>query len=388
LNLIRTEVPLATMAEQDTDRSLLMRSILQRIATGPELSKDISLAEARDAMSLVLNNEVDPVQSAIFLIALRMKRETDDENLGVLEAIRTASHHQVASVDEVLEIADPFDGFNRNLLVSPFLPALMSACGVPTVSHGGESVGPKFGATHHKVLAACGIKVTASPDAVAGTVSDPRIGWGYADQSQFTPKLHQLARLRDLIVKRPVITTVEVLAGSIRGRKRTSLMTGYVHKPYPRICALLARAAGYDDAMIVRGVEGGVLPSMRQTAKVWAYQNKGAEVEYDLDPAQFGIEQTVRGVPLPQGLPGYRKKTDDIGVKIDPDAMAQAAASLGMETLDGADGPARDALIYGAALALRHLGRAATYATAADMARSVLDSGAALTRFNAAVAAT
>lgn len=51
-----------------------MRSIIGRIATGPELSKDISLEEPRFGMSALLNGEVDPIQAAIFLIAPRMKR--------------------------------------------------------------------------------------------------------------------------------------------------------------------------------------------------------------------------------------------------------------------------------------------------------------------------
>jgi anthranilate phosphoribosyltransferase len=49
-----------------------MRSIIQRIATGPDMSKDISLEEARAGMKAILEDDIDPVQSAIFLIALRM----------------------------------------------------------------------------------------------------------------------------------------------------------------------------------------------------------------------------------------------------------------------------------------------------------------------------
>jgi anthranilate phosphoribosyltransferase len=54
----------------------LMHSIIQRIATGPDLSKNIDLEEAKAGMQGVLRGEIDDVQSAIFLIALRMKRET------------------------------------------------------------------------------------------------------------------------------------------------------------------------------------------------------------------------------------------------------------------------------------------------------------------------
>ena len=42
-----------------------MRSIIQRVATGPELSQDLSLAEARFGMSAILGREVDEVQARV-----------------------------------------------------------------------------------------------------------------------------------------------------------------------------------------------------------------------------------------------------------------------------------------------------------------------------------
>ena len=75
------------MNKSSTEAQENIKSVIQRIATGPELSKNISRDEAKRSMSDILNGEIDPVQSAIFLIALRMKRETMDENLGVHDAI-------------------------------------------------------------------------------------------------------------------------------------------------------------------------------------------------------------------------------------------------------------------------------------------------------------
>ena len=66
----------------DTTTNNLMRACLQKIATGPELSKNLSEEESQTAMSLVLDDAADEVQAAIFLIALRMKRETDAELWG------------------------------------------------------------------------------------------------------------------------------------------------------------------------------------------------------------------------------------------------------------------------------------------------------------------
>jgi anthranilate phosphoribosyltransferase len=357
-----------------------MRSIIQRIATGPELSKDISMAEARVAMGAVLKGGIDPVQAGIFLIALRMKRETDDENRGILDAVRDATAHQVADVDDVVDIADPYDGYNRCLPAAPFLPAVLAECGLPAVTHGLEAVGPKFGVTHRHVLAAAGVPVDLPPDEAAARLADPALGWSYVDQKAFCPPLHDLVGFRGTIVKRQALTTVEVMARPIHGRRHTHLVTGYVHKPYPRIYALLARHAGFDSALIVRGVEGGVIPSLRQSGVCWSYQARGEEQSFDIDPTALGIEQAVRSVPLPEDLPTASRPGDDIAVTVDVSATARAAAQAGLAALEGAKGPTYDSLVFAGALVLWHLGRAPSMAGAADRVRAALDSGKAARR--------
>ncbi len=357
-----------------------MRSIIARIATGPELSKNISLEEARIGMNAVLNDQVDPVQAAIFLIALRMKRETDDEFLGVHDAVLETTNSVTADVDEVIDIADPYDGYNRTLPSSPFLAPLLAAFGVPAFSQGVEIMGPKFGITHRQVLREIGVPVDLSPEEAAARISDSTIGWAYIDQSRFNPKVHQLADLRTKIVKRPVLTTVEVLASPIRGRKKTHFVTGYVHKPYPRIYALLARHAGFDSALMVRGVEGGVVPSLRQTGKFVYYHDKGEEQSMEIKPTELGIEQKVRAAPLPEAVSQPGEGGDLVTSKVNTATAAKAAAESGLAALEGEPGPTRDGLIYGGAILLWHLGKYETPVAAADAVREKLDSGKVLER--------
>lgn len=358
------------------DPLALMSALLQRIATGPEMSKDLTREEARAGMRCVLQGQVDPVQAGVFLIALRMKRETDDENCGVLEAIREATRASIAPVDEVLDLGDPYDGYNRSLPASPFLPALLAACGVATVSHGVERMGPKFGVTHHQVLRAAGVRVDCTPDEAAVRLGKPEIGWAYLDQKAFCPGLDSLTRLRTLIVKRPVITTVEVLAGPVRGRRRTHLVTGYVHKPYSRVYALLARHAGYDSALLVRGVEGGVIPSLSQGGKVFRYLDRGEEQPVEFRPTDLGIDQSVRAAQPAAGDAGN-------DMSIDMAANARAAAEAGVAALGGGQGLTHDGLVYGASLCLWHLGRQPSLGAAAEAVRGVLASGGALRHLRA-----
>lgn len=361
------------------DLARTMHSIIQRIATGPELSKDISREEARLGMRAVLENAVDPVQAGIFLIALRMKRETMDEFKGVLDAILEATHRVGAEVDEVVDIADPYDGYNRCLPAAPFLAPLLAELGVPAVCHGLEAVGPKYGVTARHVLRAAGVDVDLAPEQAAARLGRADLGWTYVDQARFCPSLHDLLPLRAKIIKRHAVTTIETQAMPIRGRNKTHLVTGYVHKPYPPIYAMLARHAGFDSALIIRGVEGGVIPSLRQPGKATRYEDHGEEYEIDLDPAALGIEQTARAVPLPSDLP-RAERDDDVAIAVDIQSTARAAAAAGLAALKGERGATYDSLVLSASLILHHLGRAPNMQAAADKVRAALDSGKALAR--------
>ena len=371
----------ATEQEIIQDPNLAMRSYIQRVATGPEYSKDISFEEARDAMSHILDGSADPVQAGIFLIALRMKRETLDENGGCLQAIIDASNKVTADVDHVIDVADPYDGYTRGLPVSPFIPAVLAACGLPAVSHGAEAVGPKYGATHRKVLRAAGINVDYDMQQALAKINDKKTAWAYLDQKTICPSLHNLIPLRTQIVKRPVITTVEVLIGPVRGKKSTTLMTGFVHKPYPPVYTHLARISGFDSAVLVRGVEGGVIPSLKQESKYFEYKDANNLTEIEIHPDHINIQQDVRAVPLPE-LNTAKTAGDETAAKIDSDQLAEKAAKVGVAALQGEHGSARDSLIYSTAIILTHKGVEKTLQASAEKVRSVIDSGKAFTHFH------
>jgi anthranilate phosphoribosyltransferase len=354
-----------------------MRYLLQQIATGPELSNDVSKEEARLGMQLVLQGQAHPVQAALYLIALRMKRETDEELLGIQQALCDATSTISVVVDELVEIADPFNGYVRGLPISPFLPALLAASGIPSVSHGIESTGPKHGVTHHKVLAALGENTGISLRDAADRVENSELGWAYLDQSVTCPDLHRLGKLRDLMVKRTCLTTIEVVLKPVTARFKTHLVTGYVHKAYPRIYTMLARHAGYQSALAIRGVEGGVIPSLQQPSKAIRYYEAPGDEDWRLDPGDSGISDAAhRTVPLPRSTGVEDASADD---SFDVESMASAAADCGMAALRGEKGLAYDSLVYAGSLVLTHLGRG-TQRECAELVRKVLDRGAAVDR--------
>ena len=342
------------MNKSQTTAQQNMKSVIQRIATGPELSKNISREEAKQSMLDILNGEIDSVQSAIFLIALRMKRETMDENLGVHDAIIETTNTVKITTDNLVNIADPYDGFSRNLPSSLFLLPIIAELGFPILSHGVLSVGPKYGCTHNQTLKEIGYDTDNSLERVAERLENKKIGWAYADQSIFNPKLFSLMDLRKKIIKRPVITTVEVLVKPISS-KHDEFFTGFVHKPYPPIYLELSRNAKFDSATVIRGTEGGIIPSLRQTGKVHFY-NKNNEDDsfFDVKPSDLEIIDATRAVDIPKDI--IRTNTSDkIESKVDASAIAKATMKSGLDALKGTNGPMKSCIHLGAAIMLNRI---------------------------------
>ena len=369
----------------DTADSELIRSVIQRVATGPELSKNISYEESKAMMHALLADQIDPVQAAVFLIGLRMKRETDDEVKGVLDALRDRMNLVCASVPDVVAIADPYNGFNRTLQGSLFVLPVLAACGINAYSHGVELCGPKYGVTHHTILRALGGKPLRLIEDVSSRLSDPDIGWGYADQSVFCPSLYQLNNLRTRIVKRPVLSTTEVLLSPIKGANATHLVTGYVHKPYRVTYAMLARHAEYESLLLVRGTEGGIIPSFRGRGNLVRYWYDEAETEMPIDMTEMALARDYRAADIPDSTPPAAAHPERIGMKWDIDALSSLCAEAGLRALDGEPGPIQDAAVLGAALILWHTGNATSLALGADQARQAIKSGEALRRLKAGV---
>lgn len=239
-----------------------MREAIQNIAVGPDRGRNISREMAKVVMQGILENEIDDIQVAVFLIALRMKRESIDEFLGLFDALSNSVDSQTATVDDVMVLADPFDGYVRNATMTPFIPAVLAACGHHAIIHGVESVGPKHGVTAHKVINAAGGNANITVLDVANSLVHTK--WGYVDQSSYAPTLFSLRGLRDSIVKRTALTTLERLLVPIRGQRASHLVLGYVHKAYPEIYATVAKAAGFDSVLLLKGVEGGLAPALNK----------------------------------------------------------------------------------------------------------------------------
>ena len=274
--------------------------------------------------------------------------------------------HRV-DVEQLIDIAEPFDGYSRHFTISSFMPAVFAACGLPAVMNGVESVGPKYGITAQRILRHCEVEVTLSPQEAAEQVENESVGWAFVDQKFSNPDLYGLRSLRHSVVKRTALTTLERILHPLEATGRNLLLLGYVHRAYPPIYADMATVSGFDVSILVKGIEGGVIPALNKPIRYHMTDDAGTLTKMQSSAQALGISSEVAAEPSDET---HDRKTE----------LAKFAAR-GVAALHGEHGLARDGLRVAVGLPLFRLGMADSMTEAADLVSESLDSGEAWRRF-------
>ncbi len=346
---------------------------IQAIAVGPDRGRDISSEQAEQVMTGILNDLVDPVQAAVFLIALRMKRESLDEFSGLLSALEKTTAISHAEVDTLVCLAEPFDGYVRNTTMTPFIAPVLAACGLPVIMHGVESLGPKYGVTAHKVYQAHGIDTLS--DAKTAKNNIERHAWAYLDQSIYNPKLHALQGLRNKIIKRSALTTLERLLCPVRA-ETTGLALAYVHKAYPSIYAQMAQQVGYQQVLLFKGVEGGLAPALNKPIR--RYFCDSADLCASFEKLEKQVLEIDARLQATRAAAPRISATESVAAN-----EVQQTLSLGLSVLNGEASLARKSLTLAAAHIFFSFRPHYSLPSCIEKVERSLDNGSALATFNA-----
>ncbi len=257
------------------------------------LHQSISSKTIKDCLSQILERKIPEAKITAFFEGLRLKEETFEENASVYDFFRSKSLSIQLGIPVLIDMATPYDGFNRHYFLQPFVAALLASIGIPTILHGVHEVSPKNGMNTHKLFLEAKKDPLRRLDIVAEDILNPTIGWGYVDQRQFCPELHSLISVRFAMVKRPLLATIEKWLQPISAN-RTVCFTGFTHPPYKqKTIDLIHHAKIYSDLMLVRGVEGSsLLPSDRRTPFITSSNNNTAIYDF-ISPSDFSFSDIV-----------------------------------------------------------------------------------------------
>ena len=315
--------------------------------------KDLTADSTAWAMGTIMSGEATPAQIAGFLVALRAKGETVDEITGLVEAM-VAHAKPIAISGEKLDIVGTGGDQLNTVNISTMAALVCAGAGAKVVKHGNRAASSSSGSAD--VLEALGVRLDLPIEGVARCAEEAGITFCFAQV--FHPSFrHTAVPRRELAVP----TAFNFLGPLTNPARVQASAVGVANaRMAPLVAGVLAKRGSR--GLVFRGSDG--LDELTTTGPSTVWEIRDGEVTEQLfSPAELGIRQATV-----EELRG---------------GDAQANAAVAREVLDGAEGPARDAVLLNAAAGLVAFDLQAEGTLAERMQRGLeraatsIDSGAA-----------
>lgn len=343
----------ATAAPVDTnelDRLGGWPGLIGRVMAGD----DLSAAEARAAMGVILHGGATPAQLIALTVALRIKGETADELSGLLDAVLSAA--ELVPLDdatraEAIDIVGTGGDKSHSVNVSTMSAIVTAAAGAVVCKHGARAASSKCGTAD--VLEELGVVIDLPPAGVARCVQVAGIGFCLA------PRFHPAFRFAAPSRREVGVPLVFNLLGPMAnpGRVRRQLI-GVADASFAERMLASLRAHGSTNVWVVHG---GGLDELTTTgpSTVLALESDGSVRTFTVDPVMLGLAPATLA-DLVGGDPAHN-------------------AAVVRAVLAGQHGAPRDIVVLNAGAALVVAGRAQSLADGVAMAATAIDDGRAAT---------
>ena len=319
--------------------------------------QDLSSAQMHDVMQLIMSGGATDAQIAGFLIALRCKGETVDEITAAVKVMRALASKVSVSGDHIIDTCGTGGDGANTFNISTTCAFVVAAAGGQVAKHGNRSVSSSSGSAD--VLEAAGVNLDLTPEQVAQCVND--IGVGFL----FAPKLHGAMKHAIGPRKEMGVRTLFNLIGPLSNPAGTvRQLIGVFSVEWLEPLAYVLKNLGSQHVLVVCAEDGLDEISIASASHI-AELKDGMVSTYQVTPEQFGMQRA----------------------SLDSLAVHDAKSSLLMlkSVLNNQPGSARDIVILNAGAAIYAADLSVDLATGIDKARQVIESGAALEKFNALV---
>jgi len=322
----------------------MITEVIRSVVEGRNLSE----SQMVETFEVVMEGRATSAQIGAFLVALRMKGETEEEIAGAARVMR-AKAAKVETSEDVIDTCGTGGDSSGTFNISTAAALVVAGAGLRVAKHGNRAASSMCGSAD--VLEALGVKVDAEPVVVARCVREAGIGF------MFAPRMH--AAMKHAIGPRKEIgirTVFNVLGPLTNPAGAKKQLMGVFSLNLTQTLARVLGRLGSERAMIVHGSDG--LDEITLTGPTHVSELRDGHVRnYDIDPRSLGLT-----LCRAEDMAGGNSKRN---------------AEIILEVLNGAAGPRRDVVIINAAAALMVGGKARDLQEGIEMARSAIDKGAA-----------
>jgi anthranilate phosphoribosyltransferase len=281
-------------------------------------------------------------------MALRVRGETVDEITGAVATMR-AKMLKVAAPPDAIDVVGTGGDASGSYNISTCAAFIVAGAGIPVAKHGNRALSSRSGAAD--VLAALGVRIDLSPEAISHCIGEAGIGFMFAPAHH--PAMKHVGPTRVELATRTIFNLLGPLSNPA-GVKRQ--MIGVFSRHWVEPLAHVLKNLGSERAYVVHGSDGLDEITTAGSTSVAALEN-GTVKTFEIAPEDVGLAKAK-----PETLRGG-------------DAEANAAALLAV--LKGSKGPFRDVALFNAAAAIVVAGRAKTLKDGVAVAKKSVDSGEA-----------
>jgi len=234
---------------------------VKALGKGPNMWRDLTFDEARDAMWMILAGEADPMQLGAFLLLLRRKGETGAEFAGMTAAAKDLFKDQLPDIKPDYDWPSYAD---RHRQQPWFILAaiLLADQGCKILMHGIEGYTDGYAPTRSG-LEVFGISQTTSLKDAGEALKTQNLV--YLGLENFCYPLQQLFDLRPLLGVR---TAVNTFGRALNPMNAPCQMQGVFHPPYKDSHLQTAKLLNQPNAMIFKGGGGEVMRNPMKPARI------------------------------------------------------------------------------------------------------------------------
>lgn len=327
--------------------------------------------EIAAAVRWLLEETVGDDAKAEFLTALADKGETVEEIAGFA---RELSQRAVdPGIDPakfggvVLDVVGTGGDLAHTFNVSTCVIFIAAAAGIAVAKHGNRAITSKCGSAD--VLAALGANIELPPAAARRCLEMTGVTFFFAPL--YHPAFKKIAPVRKKLAERRQRTVFNILGPLVNPCRPTHQLIGVFDRALVARYAEVLRLLGVRHALVVHGdgLDEFTTLGPNHIAELWGRRIEVTEKRFSFQPSDLRLS-----------APDLRALAGD-----DPATNARIVRNvLGSEDR----GPKRDIVLLNAAAALVVAEKVASYDDGWTMAAGLIDSGAALAKLDAFVAAT
>ncbi|MBB4301908.1 anthranilate phosphoribosyltransferase [Rhodobium orientis] len=232
------------------------------LGRGKTLTRSLTVDEAEEAMSMIIEGRVLPEQVGAFLMLLRVKEESPEEIAGFVRAVR--SHVAIPAGAPKVDLDwSSYAGKRRQLPWFVLSAMLLARSGIKVFMHGTE--GHTAGRLYtRETLEQLGLSIAGSFDEAAAQLA--ATNFSYMPLEVISPKLKHLIELRPVLGLR---SPVHTLSRMVNPFKAPATIQGIFHPGYMDIHRGAAKVLGEPNMAVFRGEGGEVERRPNKPCEVW-----------------------------------------------------------------------------------------------------------------------